>query len=276
MEHASMAFDVCVANAVALNPPEPGDYISETGLLMCGKCKSTRQIRKYAFDKEYILPIMCKCREEKYTAMEAAQEAERLESRKKIALPTEKYRSMTFEISDIPIPEAENYVRNWTYMLENNIGLLIHGEPGCGKTYMAAAIANRLIELGEWVYMDNMAALATRMNDQFHGGREECLNRVRSCRLMILDDFGAEKSTTTVGKNVYELINTRIETGKPMIVTTNMAPATMISVNDIGLARIYSRLKSLHTVKVEGEDRRVQGTRNRFADVEKILRGETK
>ena len=60
--------------------------------------------------------------------------------------------------------------------------------------------------------------------------------------LLILDDLGAERNTSFDKERVFDVINRRRLTGKPMLVTINLPLSTMQKAQDIGDRRIYDRI----------------------------------
>lgn len=264
--------DAVVNHVNALHPVKPDDY-TQDGLLYCGKCKTPREtkIKFPGIDEAKTVPIACECRMTERERERLEKDRQATEYIRKQALPYDKYREMTFANSDTPVPFAEKYVAQWDNMYRENIGLLLHGSVGTGKTYIAAAIANALVDRGEWVYMHNMAAMSSALRDNFKGGHADLMNRVQMSHLFVIDDFGAECMTDYALQNTYELIEARMESGKPMIVTTNLSPGSLAKTDDMRLQRLYSRLTSLHPVGITGEDRRKTETKRQYDDINAIL-----
>ena len=69
-------------------------------------------------------------------------------------------------------------------------------------------------------------------------------HRARLCRysLLILDDFGMERGTDYGLEQVYNVIDSRYRSGKPLIVTTNLSLDELQHPQDTPHARIYDRL----------------------------------
>ena len=112
-----------------------------------------------------------------------------------------------------------------------NSNLMLTGEPGLGKTYLSACIAREVAGKGYSVfYESSSAALGAFERQQFSreaSEREDAANTVKqllSCDLLILDDLGTEFTTPAVLSALYTLINTRLNSGKAMIVNTNLLP----------------------------------------------------
>lgn len=141
--------------------------------------------------------------------------------------------------------KAKNYANAFDEMLEDNIGLILFGSVGSGKTYIACAIANEIIERYEYrVKMKNFAQI---LNDLQSGGfnldRNRYIDELTNMPLLILDDFGIERNTEYALENIYNVINARYLKAKPTIITTNLDYANIEKEQEIVmLARIYSRL----------------------------------
>ena len=60
--------------------------------------------------------------------------------------------------------------------------------------------------------------------------------------LLILDDLGAERNTSFGKERVFDVVDKRLLTGKPMIVTTNIPLSVMKQAVDLDDRRIYDRI----------------------------------
>lgn len=258
-----------------------GDY-TEEGLLYCGKCRTRRQMSIDLFQNgDFItVPVMCDCeekaREEKIAKDKAAEEAERINARRAWGLSERKWLDATFAKDDRRDAKAsdicQRYVDHFKDMSAENIGLMLYGGVGTGKTYLAASIANALIDKGRRVMMASMPTLISRLG--FGDERDEMMYRLETVDLLILDDIGAERGTEYGLEQAYEIINTRYISGKPLIVTTNMTPQIMkaeISAKSRGFDRIVEMCRP---VLINGDSRRSDIAQSKRTKMIEILEAE--
>jgi len=127
--------------------------------------------------------------------------------------------------------------------------LVLMGFYGCGKTHLAAAIANYRIELGFDVRFDVVPDLLDHLRATFSPGSTVSLDRrfeqVRTCRLLILDDLGTQSMTPWVREKLYQLFNYRYNYRLPSVITT------ADSLEEID-PRIRSRMMDSRICKIYG------------------------
>lgn len=102
--------------------------------------------------------------------------------------------------------------------------LFMCGETGLGKTHLSLAIAGEVIKKGYTVIYDSAQTLLSRLERERFGGfktENPVENAVLNCDLLILDDLGAEFATKFTVAEIYNIINTRIMSGKPTVISTN-------------------------------------------------------
>lgn len=146
----------------------------------------------------------------------------------------------------------------------NTKGLLLTGPVGTGKTHLAAAIANALIDKLYSVYFGNvvdiMSFIKSTYNKESSLTEEEAVNvMTKEVDLFIIDDLGKENSTENTLALLYQLINRVYDNEKSIVITTNY--------NSIDLARklgergqaIVSRITEMcEPVIFKGEDWRLK------------------
>ena len=209
---------------------EPGDYTGEDGLLYCGKCRTPKQFRMETPPLEgRLLPHPCRCAQERLDREAAEQEARRhrqtVSDLKRRGFTDPAMREWTFANDNGKCPQMKHahfYVENWTAMQEENIGYLLWGGVGTGKSYFSGCIANALMEQEVAVRMTNFALILNDLTASFKG-RNEYIARLCRAPLLILDDFGMERGTEYGLEQVYNVIDSRYRSRRPLIVTTNLS-----------------------------------------------------
>ena len=126
------------------------------------------------------------------------------------------------------------------------MGLLLWGGVGTGKSFMAGCIANALMEQEVAVCMTNFARIMNELNNAF-SGRNEVVDRLCGYPLLVIDDFGMERGTEYALEQIYNIIDSRYRSRKPLIVTTNLTLTELKNPQDTAHARIYDRLLELCT-----------------------------
>lgn len=155
----------------------------------------------------------------------------------------------TFDKDNGSVPQmeqAKRYVEHWKEMREANLGLLLWGQPGNGKTFAAACIANALLQSDRnFPPTVRMTTLGTILN-KFPGlsaqDKEFYLNQLLTCDLLILDDFGMERQTDYAREQVFNLIDGRYLAQRPLIVTTNLSLNHLKTTTDLEEKRIFDRV----------------------------------
>ena len=92
-----------------------------------------------------------------------------------------------------------------------------------GETFLSACIANELIQKGYSVIFASLLKLLRQIEDE-HFGRAtgQTLDIIENADLVILDDLGSEFQTSFTDSVIYEIINERINLGRPTIISTNL------------------------------------------------------
>ena len=223
----------------------------------------------------------CRCQREKKEAYENKIKFEEAQSRinelRKLSLMDKKLKDVvfsTYRMSDDnkkAFGIAQKYVENFDEMFKRSQGLLFWGNVGTGKSYTAAAIANELMHRMHSVIMTSFIKLLREM-DSMDKDTIYHLNRLNEAKLLVIDDFGAERGTDYALEKVYDIIDSRYRAGKPIVLTTNLRLEDMKNCEDIRYNRIYDRIFEMcYPVKVDGMSWRKKEAIARFEDTKKIL-----
>ena len=101
--------------------------------------------------------------------------------------------------------------------------LIIMGKSDTGKTHLAAAIANKLIENDKTVLMERLTNLLDRIRETYENNTKsenELIEIYSNVDMLIIDDLGTEKISSWALEKLYTIIQNRYENGLPIIITT--------------------------------------------------------
>jgi len=105
--------------------------------------------------------------------------------------------------------------------------LVFFGKSGCGKTHLAAAIANRCVEQGHPVWLvvvpDLLDHLRAAFSPESKVPYDQRFEEIRKSPLLILDDLGTESATSWAREKLYQIINYRYVARLPTVITTALS-----------------------------------------------------
>lgn len=111
---------------------------------------------------------------------------------------------------------ADNLAGRW---------LVMTGNYGTGKTHLAAAIGNSRVNKGDTVLFMTAPDLLDQLRGSYNQSQEdsydEMFERVRTCDLLILDDFGTENPSGWAKEKLFQLLNHRYNEKLSTVITTN-------------------------------------------------------
>lgn len=131
---------------------------------------------------------------------------------------------------------AFNRARQYAGVL--NGWLLLQGGFGCGKTHLAAAIANFAVGMGVPTLFLTVPDLLDTLRFSYDSEDttfEQRFEEIRNAPLLVLDDFGTQNATAWAQEKLFQIVNFRYINKLPLVVTTNL------DMDEIE-ARIRSRL----------------------------------
>ncbi len=226
------------------------EYRNDMGLICCKNCHSLRQITLAVGDKQISPRVLCRCQEEERDRMEAEWKARRqreeIERNRSIGLTDPVIGKHTFE-NDLgynphAMEIARNYVEHWEEFTQNSQGLLLWGDVGTGKSFLADCIGNELLNRGIRVQMTNFSRLLNRLTDLQMGNRNGFIDSLNTFDLLILDDLGIERNSEFAKEQTFSIIDSRYRSGLPMIVTTNLSLLELRNPGDLWRKRIFDRV----------------------------------
>ncbi len=154
----------------------------------------------------------------------------------------------TFDLrnNELPREQAENLRQAFNlaqnYAEQPEDWILFTGPYGCGKTHLAAAIANRYSEQGHAalfvVVPDLLDHLRAAFNPNAITPYDKRFEEVRNAPLLVLDDLGTQSATPWAEEKLYQLFNYRYNGRLPTIITmadtTRLDPRLKSRLLDVG------------------------------------------
>lgn len=262
--------------------PKDDEYINPAdGLIYCKKCNTPRQKRMVLFGRPFTPYMMCRCRQEAYEADEAKRRRQEylndIAAKRSVGLHDRALRECTFanDLGYNPqIQKAHDYVDKFSQMQENGAGLLLWGGIGTGKTFLAGCIANALIDRQVPILMTTFGRILNTLTGMFQEDRNGYIDSFSRYSLLILDDLGMERSTEFALEQVFNVIDTRYRSKKPMIVTTNLTLEELKHPPDVAHSRIYDRILEVCVpIKINNQNIRIINREANFKEMATLLSG---
>lgn len=268
-----------------------GDRENSEGFLICGKCDTPKQKMCYVetFQKKIKTTCPCLCEQEKLIAEEEARERNKFEDSmerwysdlqiikrgkgatfsvdnrnnasqslicrnfvKEVAEQCEELKEL-YRLKDYGEIDAVEFEARKELNYARSDGLLLYGNVGAGKSFLAECVKNALIERRISALMTTVQILSSGMG-QYKSQRTEILHKVSNVGLLILDDFGTERDTEAMQEVTLDILETRCNSRRPLVVTTNLTLEELQTpVRESGMShrdyvhrcRTYDRLLSM-------------------------------
>ncbi len=236
----------------------PADYLDMQ--FQCSKCQDTGYIGK---DK-------CNC------FKQAIADLMYSDSNIKTILSHENFSRFSFDYySDDYIDEAlglsplsnmqkvvascKSFIKHFQAHHDN---LLLIGNTGVGKTFLANCIAKELLDRGNTViYLTAFRLFDILEKHKFSRDEEDSytasnqFDYILDCDLLIIDDLGTELNNAFTNSQLYLIINERLLRQKSTIISTNLS---LPNINSVYGERVFSRIVSSYSVqRIIGEDIRL-------------------
>lgn len=166
---------------------------------------------------------------------------------------------------------ARKYVEKWESMLENGIGIIFFGPVGSGKSFLACSIVNALLEQRVTATVTNFPRLLNILQGRID--RQELIDRMQKYKIIVFDDLGVERDSSFAAEQVFNIVDSRSQSGLPIVVTTNLSLEEMQNPANLQQKRIYDRILELCPIKIvlTGSNRREENATKRAQKALEIL-----
>ena len=92
------------------------------------------------------------------------------------------------------------------------------------------------------VLMTNFARILNTLTGMYSDDRNRFIESFNQYSLLIIDDLGVERSSEFALEQVFNVIDSRYRSKKPLIVTTNLTLTELNTPTDMAHRRIYDRI----------------------------------
>jgi DNA replication protein DnaC len=206
----------------------PAAAAQSQGESICPICRGTGYYRRDvpAGHPDFGRAFDCECQE-------ASISARRLESMRRVSHMESMggYTFDTFNPDGVGLTEDRRrnlnraFIAAQEYAADPQGWLVFSGVYGCGKTHLAAAIANERIRQGKQalfvVVPDLLDHLRAAYAPQSGVSYDERFDAIRNAPLLILDDLGTQNATEWSQEKLFQIFNYRYPFRLPTVVTTN-------------------------------------------------------
>lgn len=165
-------------------------------------------------------------------------------------------------LEDIYVNDARKEVlkkiKNCLANYEKNLspkGIYIHGNYGCGKTYLLAYLAHALVENNHQVIFAYYPALARMFRSAItDGSLESLIDELKEAEVLILDDFGGETLSSYIRDEVLgAILQERMSNKRLTFMSSNLDEQLLFAhlkesnrdIDDLRASRIYERIRTL-------------------------------
>lgn len=143
------------------------------------------------------------------------------------ALIPDYFKGMNFDNFKCETDQHKSMLKTAKEFIVNDCGLVICGSVGIGKTHLAISVLRELLFADNNVKLVSVPELFLQIRESFKNRTEtenDIVDRYSSFDWLILDDFGAEKSSDYTIEIMYVLIDKRYKNNKhKMFVTSNLS-----------------------------------------------------
>ncbi|MFL5629177.1 MAG: ATP-binding protein [Ktedonobacteraceae bacterium] len=205
----------------------------------CPKCKGAGYLRiDVPFGHpNFGKPVACECKE---AERREKRRQELLELSDLSAFQQKSFKNFNSRFSGAHPSVQEAFQEAYRFAHDLEGWLVLVGPNGCGKTHLAAAIANQNLNNGSVVLFTVVPDLLAHLRSTFGPHATEAYDqrfaKMREAELLVLDDLGAHQSSPWASEKLFQILNYRYNSGFPTVITANQKG--LASIDD----RILSRL----------------------------------
>lgn len=169
------------------------------------------------------------------------------------------FKNWNMEIENMKDRATNYYYRFNTIRNERSNSIMMCGNPGCGKTHLAIALANNLIQNKQisviyMPYRDVVIKLKQNIIDE--EAYKKIISKYKLAEVLLIDDLFKGKINETDINIIFELINYRYLNRLPLIISTEFTVDKLLEFDEAVGSRIYEMCKGFIT--------EIRGTENNY------------
>lgn len=157
----------------------------------------------------------------------------------------ETFRDSTDELTYVKNKASDYSLSFSENQYNSNNSILICGKVGSGKTHLAAAISNRLMEMGfgleYFEYRERIMKLK-QINMDYEKYKKE-MDKIKNAKVLFIDDLFKGKITEADTNAIYEVINNRYQRKMPIIITSERSYNDLLEIDEAIGSRILEMCK---------------------------------
>lgn len=177
--------------------------------------------------------------EERRAAYERKQKAQRLYAESGLSDIQRKMTFTSYKPQNADQDKAKKAMMNFVMRFDDDredrkTSMLLAGAYGLGKTHLACAVANNLIQQGKKVVFGTPSQLINAVQDSYNRVEawemttRQVMDKFTKADLLIIDDLGKDRVTEFGIGRIYEIVDGRYSQGLPMLITTNESSTALV------------------------------------------------
>lgn len=168
---------------------------------------------------------------------------------------------------------CQKFVENWEAVKAENIGIVLYGSVGTGKSFLMNCIAHALYDRQVPVCVTSLHKFLNQIWGDSQ--RQALIDRIAAYPLLCIDDFGVEQHSDYKDELIFGLLDARAKRALPLIVTTNLTLDELKDPNaPQNLRRFYDRITEMCAVplRLAGVSRRTSIAEAKMKRARELLR----
>ncbi len=246
----------------------------------CAVCGKPRRVIANFLGNEREFKVLCDCEEKEKAEQERTEELiqrrHQAQYNRSVAFSDSRFKDYTFLHDDGLQPRLSQALRrfcdNFERYKNRGKGLFLWGSPASGKTFLAGCVLNELIDRGYKCLATSLPTILAQSFDTKE--KENFLRRFVDYDLILIDDFGTERTTESALETIFAFFDMLNMHKKTLIVTSNLSVSTVFTeqYKDVRLGRIYSRLSEcLFPIEVNGVSHRYKEAKDTYLSMKEEL-----